>query len=258
MNNYSMQQDLLSAFTQYFELVHADSDELRAQVYRLRHQVYVVETGFEHESDCKHQLDAEGNLVAWEEDEFDPRSDHYLVLHRRTGIHAGTVRLILPEPGAPAAPFPIELHCPLDEPVLDPLLRHHLGEISRLAVSKVFKRRLGEAESLAGVASDISLYFDQDERRILPHISLGLFAAVMRMAHYHGISHCYAVMEPSLVRLLGRFGVVFRRIGPNIEYHGLRMPCITSADETLPSIHVVAPQVWDLITNRGELIDKPH
>jgi len=54
------------------------------------------------------------------------------------------------------------------------------------------------------------------------------------------------------VRLLGRFGVVFRRIGPDIEYHGLRVPCITTADESLPSIRRVSPQIWDLITNRGE------
>jgi len=253
MNNPSMQHDLLSAFNQYFELVHADSDALRAQVFQLRHQVYVLETGFEREADCRSGVDASGRLIRWEEDAFDARSDHYLILHRRTGIHAATVRLILPESTAPDAPYPIELHCLLDERVYDPSLRARLGEISRFSVSKVFKRRLGEAGSVAGVASNIDVYFENDERRILPHISLGLFAAVMRMAHAHGISHCYAVMEPALVRLLGRFGVVFRRIGPDIEYHGLRVPCITTADEALPSIRLVAPQVWDLITNRGEL-----
>jgi len=248
-----MQQDLLSAFNQYFELVHADTDELRTQVFQLRYQVYVLETGFESEADCHSGIDAGGDVVLLEEDEFDARSDHYLLRHRRTGIFAATTRLILPQVSAPEAPYPIELHCKLDEQVIDSALRTHLGEISRFAVSKVFKRRLGESGSLAGVASDIEVYFEDDERRVLPHISLGLFAAVMRMAHAHHISHCYAVMEPALVRLLGRFGVVFRRIGPDIEYHGLRVPCLTTAEEALPSIRLVAPQVWDLITNRGEL-----
>ena len=248
----SMQHDLLSTFNQYFELVHADTEALREQVFKLRYQVYVLETGFEAEADCKRGQDASGQLIGWEEDEFDARSDHYLLRHRRTGVYAATTRLILPLSEAPDAPYPIELHCTLDERVSDPSLRVHLGEISRFAVSKIFKRRLGEAGSLAGVAADIEVYLKDDERRILPHISLGLFAAVMRMAHAHGISRCYAVMEPALVRLLGRFGVVFRRIGPDIEYHGLRVPCITTADESLPSIRRVSPQIWDLITNRGE------
>jgi len=217
----------------------------------LRYQVYVLETGFERAADCGTGFAANGSLVHWENDPFDARSDHYLLLHRRTGLDAATVRLILPQNDAP---YPIELHCRLDERVDDPVLRSHLGEISRFAVSKAFKRRLGEANTLTGVAADVEMYFADDERRILPHISLGLFAAVMRMAHAHGISHCYAVMEPALLRLLGRFGVVFRQIGPEIDYHGRRVPCITTADESLPSIRQAAPQVWELITNRGELL----
>jgi N-acyl amino acid synthase of PEP-CTERM/exosortase system len=136
--------------------------------------------------------------------------------------------------------------------VKDVSLRRRLGEISRFAVSKSFKRRLGEAGSIAGVASDIDVYFDHDERRVLPHISLGLFAAVIRMMHAHEVSHCYAVMEPALVRLLGRFGVVFRRIGPDVNYHGVRVPCLSTLSDSLPSIKQTAPQVWELMTNRGE------
>jgi N-acyl amino acid synthase of PEP-CTERM/exosortase system len=249
-----MQQDLLSAFNQFFELIHADTDALRAQVFQLRYQVYVVETGFEREADCKIGKAADGQIIRWEEDEFDIRSDHYLLRHRRTGAYAATTRLILPQDDEP---YPIEMHCKLDEPVNDPSIRRHLSEISRFAVSKAFKRRLGEAQSVAGVASDIEVYFEEHERRVLPHISLGLFAAVMRMAQVHGISHCYAVMEPALVRLLGRFGILFRRIGPDVEHHGRRVPSITIADETLPNIKTVAPQVWELITNRGELMARP-
>lgn len=247
-----MQPDLLSAFNQYFELVHADSDELRAQVFQLRYQVYVLETGFETAADCKQGHDATGHDILLEEDEFDGRSDHYLLRHRRTGIFAATARLILPGHDAAVVPYPIELHCQLDEPVDDPATRAHLGEISRFAVSKVFKRRLGESGSLAGVASDIEVYFEEDERRVLPHISLGLFAAVMRMMHAHDVSHCYAVMEPALLRLLGRFGVLFKRIGQDVDYHGLRVPCITTVYDSLPNIKRIAPPVWELMTNRGE------
>lgn len=247
-----MTSDLIAAFNEYFELVHADTDALRRQVYLLRFQVYVLETGFEKEQDCI-CIDVAGNgRVCWEEDEFDPRADHYLVRHRRTGVYAATARLILPDARNLAAPFPIENHCRLDRPVRDADVRARLGEISRFAVSKVFKRRIGEAGSLAGVADNVDMYFEEHERRVLPHISLGLFAAVMRMAHSHGITHCYAVMEPALLRLLGRFGVIFNRVGPDVDYHGLRTPCLGTMDEALPNIRRVAPPVWDLITNRGE------
>ena len=256
MNNESMQQDLLTAFNQYFELVHADTDELRAQVFQLRYQVYVVETGFETEADSHTGVDADGQLIHWEDDEFDARSDHYLLRHRRTGVYAATARLILPRHGAPEAPYPIELHCKLDEPVKDVSIRAHLGEISRFAVSKVFKRRLGESSSISGVASDIEVYFEDDERRVLPHISLGLFAAVIRMMYTHDVSHCYAVMEPALLRLLGRFGVVFDRIGPDAEYHGMRVPCLTTVAGSLPNIKRIAPPVWELMTNRGEFFQE--
>jgi N-acyl amino acid synthase of PEP-CTERM/exosortase system len=248
-----MQQDLLSAFNQYFELVHADTDELRAQVFQLRYQVYVLETGFETEADCIKAIDANGHAIFLEEDEYDTRSDHYLLRHLRTGIYAATARLVLPDVTKLKAPYPIEQHCALEEPVNDITLRAHLGEISRFAVSKTFKRRLSEIGTIAGVAADIEVYFEEHERRVLPHISLGLFAAVMRMMHTHQVSHCYAVMEPALLRLLSRFGVVFKRIGPDVEYHGLRVPCLTTVRDALPNIKQIAPPVWDLMTNRGEL-----
>jgi len=251
-----MNNDLIAAFNQFFELVHADTDELRMQVYLLRFQVYVVETGFETESDCHHGADERGNTLLWEQDVFDERADHYLLRHRRTGMFAATARLILPSPIDVAAPYPIELHCPLDLSITDTSVRTRLGEISRFAVSKVFKRRIGELGSLAGVADDVEIYFEEDERRVLPHISLGLFAAVMRMVHEHRITHCYAVMEPALLRLLSRFGMVFNRIGPDVDYHGIRVPCITTAEEALPNIKKIAPSVWDLITERGQLLNE--
>lgn len=244
-----MTPDLITAFDQYFELIHADSEALHDEVYRLRYQVYVLETGFERAEDCTHGL---------EQDRYDGRSDHYLLRHRRTGLYAATTRLILPDPDDPLADFPIERHCTFFEgsKVNDPAIRRRLAEISRFAVSKAFKRRIGEAGTLSGVADDVDIYFEEHERRILPHLSLGLFAAVIRMVHANGITHCYAVMEPALHRLIGRFGVIFNPIGPKADYHGLRIPCLGTVDEALPNIKRVARPVWDLITERGALLKK--
>ncbi|HRH82091.1 MAG TPA: PEP-CTERM/exosortase system-associated acyltransferase [Thiobacillaceae bacterium] len=248
--------DLLSALDDYFELVHADTDALRMQVYVLRYQVYVLETGFESEEECEVFEAPDGAVFHYERDEYDRRSDHFLLRHRRTGSYAATARLILPDPDDPASLFPMEANCRLDDGkrIIDPETRKRLSEISRFAVSKDFKRRLGESGTQAGVADNVDVYFEPDERRVLPHISLGLFAAVMRMIYQHRLTHSYAVMEPALHRLIGRFGVIFNPIGPQTEYHGKRIPCLGSVDEALPNIKRVAPSVWDLITERGRLL----
>ena len=160
-----MANDLKAAFNEYFELLHADTDALREEVFRLRYQVYVVETGFERAEDFPDGL---------ERDAYDSRSDHHLLRHRRTGLYAATARMILPSPDDPERPYPMEAHCSLyaGAGITDPQRRLHLGEVSRFAVSKTFKRRLGEAGTLAGVSEPVDIPFEEDERRILPHLSL--------------------------------------------------------------------------------------
>lgn len=248
-----MGADLLSAFNQFFELIHADTDALRREVYRLRYQVYVLETGFERSEDCVSEMGPNGEITYLEKDEFDRHSDHYLVRHRRTGAYAATARLILPDPAGLSMEYPIEEHCPEMRRVTGDA-RACLGEISRFAVSKVFKQRIGELGSLAGVSNDTEMYFQEDEKRVLPHISLGLIAAVVRMASEHGIHHLYAVMEPALMRLLSRFGVQFERVGPEVDYHGVRVPYVGHLEQGIDHIRRYAPTVWELVTDRGQWI----
>lgn len=82
----------------------------------------------------------------------------------------------------------------------------------------------------------------------------GLVDRNIRAIYQHRLTHSYAVMEPALHRLIGRFGVTFNQIGPKTEYHGLRIPCLCVVNETLQNIKQVAPSVWDLITERGRLL----
>lgn len=244
------QINLCIKFYEYFELVPATTDMLKREVYKLRFQVYCLETGFERKQDCKVFYE-NGHEVYLETDTYDCRSDHYLVRHRRSGLYAATVRLVLPDPDNLQAPFPIEEHCVLETPITNPAIRRHLAEISRFAVSKEFKRRQDEAGTLAGVGSQPQVYFAPDERRILPHITVGLFAAIMRMTRAHGITHWYAVMEPALLRFLRLFGIRFLPIGPDVDYHGVRRPCLAEVDRVLPMIKKVNLPVWELITDVG-------
>jgi len=244
---------LREQFYKYFEILPATTEDLLYEVYHLRYQVYCVETGFERKEACQ-TVNKYGKQIWLEMDKYDWRSRHYLVRHIRTGLFAATVRLVLPDHNDVEAPFPIEENCVLDYPVRDINIRRHLAEISRFAVSKEFKRRAGERGTLAGVneKAEVYLSMNPDERRILPHLTLGLLAGILRMTRANNISYWYAVMEPPLLRLLRLFGVRFETIGPDVNYHGLRRPCIAALDTVLPNIRRVNHEAWELITDCGK------
>lgn len=246
-----MMERLLDTFHRNFQVIEADTPALMDSVYGLRYQVYCLENGFEKADAFPDGLERDG---------FDPSSVHSLIRHRDSGNFAGCVRLVLPNLDEPASPFPIELQCGemFDHRVLEKyyLPRRGLAEISRFAVSKMFKRRIAESPSISG-ASLKAVYeenaYDSQLRRLLPHITLGLFNAIVTMSATNGVSHWYAIMEPTLMRLLGRFGIHFNPIGPMVDYHGKRQPTVGCIDEILARIHAERPDVWDIITDEGRI-----
>ncbi len=246
--------DVCNAFFQYFS-IHLDSESgVVDEAARLRYQVYCIENNFEDASRC-----ADGREV----DEYDTRSVHSIVRHKELGITAASVRLVLSIPDDPEALFPIERNCATSLQAspfhLRGIPRSSIAEISRFAVSKHFKRRLGEANHPAGVGPDPEQYVKPDlcKRRVIPHIILGLFAAIVKMSVEQGVTHWYAVMDVSLLRLLTRFGIHFRPLGEQVNYHGLRQPCYGSVDQVLAGIWVKRPDIWRLITDDGRAWPAP-
>ncbi len=247
--------EVYRAFHDYFEVIPADTSELLDEVFALRYQVYCVEHPFENPRE---------HPDGREWDEYDARAVHALIRHRRTGCCAAAVRLILPDPCYPETVFPLERVCANSlyeeaNPWVSNLDRLKSAEISRLAVSKTFRRRLGEAETVSGVSSQ-AVYSDaqgpDSRRRGFPHITLGLFAAIVRMSVDQGISHWLAVMEPTLLRLLQRFGIYFPPIGPLVEYHGLRQPTVAAAAAVVDGILRKRPDIWEIVTDRGRFVPR--
>jgi N-acyl-L-homoserine lactone synthetase len=120
-------------------MVPAISQELKNEVYKLRYQVYCIEngdkTGFKNPADHPEGL---------EFDEYDSRSNHYLIRHRKQDIFMATTRLILPDAKNLENPFPIELNSRIDidnAHFLNDISRHNLAELSRFCISKQFRRR---------------------------------------------------------------------------------------------------------------------
>lgn len=230
---------LAEIYHRSFEWVLATTDELREESYRLRYQVYCIENEFE---------DPAENPNGLETDRYDANAAHALLRHLPSGRFAGTVRLILPSKEYPERSFPLQELC--DDPIIsDPDLFpvHQTAEISRFSISKQFMRRAND-DSYRGVGRSET---PNNERRLIPSISLGLIEALVAMSAQHGITHWCAEMEPYLLKRLTRFGIHFDPIGPIIEHHGRRQPCYKRLDLLLARVREEKPEIWELLTNDG-------
>jgi N-acyl amino acid synthase of PEP-CTERM/exosortase system len=217
----------LELYDQYFTVVPADTPELLDAAHVLRYQVYCREHAFENPDE---------HPSGREVDAYDVNSVHAVLVQRTAGRVVGCVRLILPGRTGALSHLPLRQLLSADAAerldACDPL---RTAEISRYAVSKAFRRREGEELYPDVPFGDADLPV-ADLRRLAPHLSLGLFRGVATLAAAQGITTVCAAMAPSLLRLLKRFGLGFHPLGPPIEYHGLRQPCIADCEELLAGL----------------------
>jgi N-acyl amino acid synthase of PEP-CTERM/exosortase system len=235
---------ITDVFNEYFEMVPATSEELKAEVFKLRYQTYCVENKFLNPDDYQDQM---------EFDEFDSRSCHYLIRHRKLEINIATTRLILPEANDPDKLFPLEIFSQIDNPdALNHISRKNLAEVSRFCVSKEFRKRKNELNTSTGINTELESIFTQCERRTFPHISLALFACLIKMSHEHNIQDWYAVMEPALIRFFSTLGMNIVGIGPVTNYHGERRPCTINVNDLLQGVASKDVTHWNMLTNNGK------
>ena len=242
---------LIDAYNRYFEVMLVDDKpDLINEVYRLRYQVYCLEHPFEDPAQFPDQL---------ERDIYDNRSHHSLLIHKPSGVIAGTVRLILPCAANPAGSLPIDSVC--HEPELNnsaQLPRASMAEVSRFAVSKSFRRRVGEAGSPTAVTEESLAAMeaarnDMADRRLAPHITLGLIESLVAMSTKSGVTHWCSVMERALLRLLSRIGIYFENLGPQVEHHGRRQPCFIKLSTLLARVKEERFDVWEILTREGRI-----
>lgn len=223
----------VAMFSRIFRVVEARTPHLRLEAFRLRYQVYCVENAFE---------DPSQHIGGLETDIYDEHSAHALLIHETSGQVCGCVRLILP--GRAQALPSRALLTPATQNLFDKYPAATTAEVSRYAVSKAFRRRAGESMYPDVAFSDTRSF---DERRLLPHITLGLMTAVARLSVSHGMTHLCAVMAPALLRLLRKFGMEFEPVGPCVEYHGLRQPCIAAAADLLAGVQSRQSSYFDIL-----------
>ena len=223
------------------------------EIYRLRYKVYVEEWGFER---------PENHPDGIEIDEFDKNSVHFATKNENENI-IGTVRLILNSPIG----FPIEKRCKLNINK-DELPRNYLAEISRLAISKQYRRRAedkciyGPEEERRREVIDISNTVQQYQRRAEdkyrsgelyerrrgPDLVLSLYKAIYHESKRRNITHWYAVMTKGLYILLKRFGIDFEPIGQPVDYHGIRTPYLGDIKKIEHEVSIKNPELYEEFT----------
>ncbi|MDZ7752059.1 MAG: PEP-CTERM/exosortase system-associated acyltransferase [Gammaproteobacteria bacterium] len=211
-------------FHRYFQVVAADTDALRAEVFRIRYDVYCDELGWE---DRARYPDRQ------ETDEYDRYALHSLLLHKPSNTYAGCVRLVQVPGDPPGLQLPFESACRdhLFEDIYAPLARDRraVGEISRLAVRERFRRRENEQHRPEGQVPERN--GRTDPRRRTPPIAMGLYLAAACSGLQAGKEGVFALMEPRLARRLRTYGLYFRQVGEGIEHRGTRAPFYISRDD---------------------------
>jgi len=232
---------LVESFTRYFSVEIARTAEQKALVYGVRFRVYCEEFNYEAVDKFPQRL---------ETDEYDEFSRHCLIMHRASGRPAGCVRLV-PATLVSGARLllPLEKHCgpSLDVERLQALnlKREQQCEISRLAVDTAFRRRTGESLTRFGEIN--GLHFSTQERRTFSLIAVACFLAATAMTKMDDRTQVFAMMEPFLPRMMQRSGIVFQRIGRDMDYHGIRAPYFITTQSALDSMQLELKELYEWI-----------
>jgi N-acyl amino acid synthase of PEP-CTERM/exosortase system len=239
--------DLGVGFRRLFEIVPALSEGLREEAYRIRHQVYCEELGFE-------PARADGR----ETDGYDAQSIHCLIRAVRTGKFVGCTRLVLTRDGNPGAPLPFERTCErsLDRSIVDPgkLQRRRIAEVSRLAIIADYRNRTGEREVQVPMNDES---FGDSFRPRFPYIPVGLYLGTIELARLHGVDTLFVLTEPRLAKHFARLGVDITQIGEPVEHRGTRVPSMMSVSRILDGLNFMVRPLYSEIAKEVQAAAQP-
>lgn len=197
-------------FSKKFIFYTTEDPQELDETFRLRYKVYCEEHEF---------LDKAGYPDGRETDEYDNHSIHF-VLRDSSGEIAATVRLITNS----ELQFPVEKHFDFDIKVAIEN-RDHLAEISRLIVSRKYRRH---------------------------HLLLALIKGIYVYVKEHKITHVYSVLDDRLFPTLLKIGFPYKRIGQPSTYQGLTSPHLLVVAEMEEVLHSVNPSLYQYL-KRGVL-----
>ncbi|MEZ4720276.1 MAG: PEP-CTERM/exosortase system-associated acyltransferase [Flavobacteriales bacterium] len=234
------------SFKKCFEIIPAFSENLRNEVFNIRHQVYCEELKFEPEKQDKLEID-----------EYDSHALHLLIRNIQTGEFIGCTRLILAQHGDKDFVLPLEEHCASSLDFsnfnLPDFPRQHMAEVSRLAVIKKYRRRLGDKDKPINISkNDFGSLF----RPRFPYIPVGLFIGTIELARLNGITHLLMLTERRLAVHFMRLGANVNFIGKPIEHRGKRIPSVIDINEVIKNMRWIFRPLYRVIAKDIQGVSK--
>jgi N-acyl amino acid synthase of PEP-CTERM/exosortase system len=215
--------NLVQEFRVHFQIQHALTERARLDAYRIRHQVYCEEFGWE-----------PTYSTGLESDEFDPHSAHILLRNASGGDAIGSLRLVHAVRDGDSVSLPMELAYGCDVEEISDLLcgvdRRCIAEVSRLAITADHRRR--RTDKVVGVA-EIPKPIPDPKHDRFPFLTMGLYLGGLSVARSSGLTHLVMLLEPKLARHLNTIGFKNRVIGDPLEHHGVRVPALLEVDATI-------------------------
>lgn len=199
--------------TKYLTPLIANTEDLKAESYRIRHQV------------CCEELQALPiQASSIEIDNYDEHATHCLIQHKATGQFTGTVRVVYsrsPNERLPLESFYLDKIYPGEYKPTD-FPRDQICEASRLIVPKNFRRR--SIDNMLGAENGVinTLTYSENELRCFPFIAISLYLAAANVIIQNNMGHCFIMVEPKLAQSLNFVGIPVKQIGPVIDYFGKR------------------------------------
>ncbi len=200
----------------YYFSTSLSNEHYRKKSFALRYKVYCEERKF---------LSANSFPEKLEYDCYDAHSKHFGLLCKK-GELLGSVRLVHDS----GVGFPMEKHW---DDLIPCHLRSSMAEISRLVICKQ-----GSGKNKRSFST-------------LP-MTLQLYLEIYKSIKENNMTHVLAAMEPSLVRLLRRFGFQFQEVGEEIDYYGLVKPYILTLQDFEQAITRMCPEVRSLFCLEDE------
>jgi N-acyl amino acid synthase of PEP-CTERM/exosortase system len=230
-------------FAKLFRVLPAQTEEERRECFRIRHDVYCADLGFE-------PTHADG----LETDRYDQRAAHCLLQNLTTGEYVGCIRLIPKLAEHVSEMLPLEEACAdvLDRSRYDPdkIRSSTVAEVSRLAVVRRYRRRKGDLQSPGGISDDD---FGVAAQPRFPFIVVGLYLGIIAQARRQHIETLVVLTEPRLARHLSRLGVAIEQIGGEIEHRGRRIPSMMSVSEIIAGFGFIMRPFFEVVSEQIEV-----
>jgi N-acyl amino acid synthase of PEP-CTERM/exosortase system len=228
-----------ASFSRYFQIVPAWTEDLKEEAYRIRHQVYCEDLGWEPVRSDRRETDA-----------YDAHSLHLLIRAVAVDSYIGCVRLIHTDPEGPDQPLPFEKACvdALDRNIFDPsrLPREKIAEVSRLAIIAPYRRRKGEGDRAVSQEQED---FGTPEQPRFPYAPVALYLAALELARLQGVYTLFTLTERRLASHFGRLGAKITAIGAPVEHRGARIPSMMDVDGIIGSMPLVFRPLYHVIAD---------